>query len=90
MSVMGVNIKNFDVSFCNSFKAKIKQDQLCYSVDPNKYRNYLHDEDKTLGLTLFINYNEDRELMNYFLNTTSEDASVEDIFIKIETIGKMF
>jgi len=48
MSVMGVKIEKFYVPFCKSFKAKIIQDQLCYSVDPNKYRNYLKG--------LFTNY----------------------------------
>ena len=38
MSVMGVKIDKFDVPFCNSFRPKIIQDQLCYSVDPNNYK----------------------------------------------------
>ena len=36
MSVMGVKIDQFDVPVCNSFRPKIVQDQLCYTVDPNK------------------------------------------------------
>ena len=91
ISVMGVKIDNFDIPFCNSFKTKIIQDQLCYSVDPNKYRNYLKANEK-LGLTLFINYNEDREVLheNNYLNTSNKDAAGEDNFIQIETIGMKF
>ena len=36
MSVMGVKIDQIDVPVCNSFRPKIKGDQLCYTVDPNK------------------------------------------------------
>ena len=35
---MGVNIKQFDVPVCNSFKAKILNDQLCYEIDLNKLK----------------------------------------------------
>ena len=36
MSVMGVKIDQIDVPVCNSFRPKIKGNQLCYTVDPNK------------------------------------------------------
>ena len=45
MSVMGVKIDQFDVPVCNSFRPKILKDQLCYSVDPNIYK----DEGPTPG-----------------------------------------
>ena len=32
MSAMGVKIDKFDVPVCNSFQAKILNDQLCYEV----------------------------------------------------------
>ena len=37
-SAMGVKMEQFNVPVCNSFKAKIVEDQLCYTVDPNRYR----------------------------------------------------
>ena len=61
MSVMGVKIDQFDVPFCNSFRPRIIKDQLCYTVDPNKYKDKI-DLHKDLSLSLFINYNEDREM----------------------------
>ena len=33
ISTMGVKIDKFDVPICNSFKAKVLNDQLCYEVD---------------------------------------------------------
>ena len=32
MSVMGIKIDQFDVPVCNSFRPKIMQDQLCYTI----------------------------------------------------------
>ena len=62
MSSMGVKIDQFDVPVCNSFKAKVLNDQLCYEVDPN------HFIDRTntlkylkLGLILGLDFNEDRQ-----------------------------
>ena len=39
-SIMGRKIDAFkNISVCNSFKAKIFNDQLCYEVDLQKFRN---------------------------------------------------
>ena len=37
MSTMGVKIDQFDVPVCNSFQAKILNDQLCYEVDLKRF-----------------------------------------------------
>ena len=39
MSSVGVKIDQFDVPVCNSFQAKILNDQLCYEVDLSKVSN---------------------------------------------------
>ena len=44
MSIMGVKNENFNVPICNSFQEKIIGDQICYTVDPNKYRNSIDKE----------------------------------------------
>ena len=54
MSAMGVKIKQFDVPVCNSFRPKIIRDQLCYTVDPNKYYKHEIDLKGELSLSLFI------------------------------------
>ena len=38
MSAMGVKKDQFKVPVCNSFKAKILHDQLCYDVDLDKFK----------------------------------------------------
>ena len=83
MSTMGVEIEHFDVPVCNSFQAKVLNDQLCYEVDPNKYtyKDYLTaNEFKQAikqGLTLYIDTNDDRQ-------TKSENS---DFMIYIDTLG---
>ena len=81
---MGVKIDQFDDPVCNSFRPKITQDQLCYTIDPNSYKDKI-DLEKDLSFALFINYNEDREMA---LENT--ETMAEDHFIKIDTIGNMF
>ena len=84
MSIMGVKIDQFDVPVCNSFRPKIIKDQLCYTVDPNEYKNKI-DLKGDLSLSLFINYNEDREIPSEKIKPMEE----ENVII-IETIGKNF
>ena len=62
MSAMGVMIDNFDVPVCNSFKAKLVKDQLCYEVDPNNYIPSNRKDASYLDLMLLIDFNEDRQI----------------------------
>ena len=77
MSVMGEVNDQFDVPVCNSFRPKIIGDQLCYTVDPNKYKDKVNLEGE-ISLSLFIHYNEDRQM---------EDVSDDEEEIIINTIG---
>ena len=81
ISVMGVKIENFDVHFCNSFKPTIIENQLCYTVDPNKYKDQI-DLENDLSISLFINYNEEKEIA-----LEGNEISGEDDYIIIGTIG---
>ena len=62
LSAMGVRIDHFDVPVCNSFKAKLVKDQLCYEVDPNDYIPKNRKDASHLDLVLIIDYNEDRQI----------------------------
>ena len=83
-SVMGVKIDNFDDPVCNSFRPKIVMDQLCYQVDPNEYKNKI-DLQGDFTLSLFINYNEDKEMA-----LENNETMAEDNVIRIDTIGNHF
>ena len=65
MSIMGTKVDQFDVPVCNSFQARILNDQLCYEVDPNQFitsRQNLENVFET-GLTFLVDYNEDRQVI---------------------------
>ena len=83
---MGGKIEQMDVPICNSFRPKIVKDQLCYTVDPNKYRDSVNIQREKLGLSLFINYNEDRQISS---SPDNKNYSSNDYNIRIETIGKI-
>ena len=76
-SAMGVRVDQIDVPVCNSFKAKIYKDQLCYQVDPNKYKHRI-DLKNELSLSLFIDFNEDRQF---------NEIDNEDHIIMLNSIG---
>ena len=61
MSVLGVKIDQFNAPVCNSFRPKLIKDQLCYTVDPNVYKDKI-DLKGELSLSLFIHFNEDRQM----------------------------
>ena len=83
---MGVEIDNFDVPVCNSFKAKIFKDQLCYQVDLNNFKSKV-DLFEKVSFSLFIDYNEDRQL---FLHENEDEDVMEpqSSFVIIETLGE--
>ena len=78
MSAVGTKIKEFEYPVCNSFQAKILNDQLCYEVDPNKYKKGLSKEELKQGLKLYIDTNNDRQ-------TYPKDT---DFMIYLDTMGK--
>ena len=97
MSAMGIRIDDFDVPVCNSFKAKVLNDQLCYQVDPNVFKN--SSDDLTEGLTLLIDLNEDRmvlreekthnESKNHGLNKRITHLHKQGITIYLDTLGEI-
>ena len=71
---MGTNYSNFKVPVCNSFQATVKDEQICYEIDLEKYKTD-HDLVKQLqeGLVLYLDYNEDKQLT---VQTKKENAAL--------------
>ena len=101
MEKMGVKINQFDVPVCNSFQARILNDQLCYEVDLEKFRNNTNIEHELkLGFVFVMDYNEDRQFT--FLKAFEKDVDTrlsvklfkeddddnEQASIYLNTIGK--
>ena len=60
---VGKKVEGFSFPVCDTFKAKVLNDQLCYEVDVNNYINKdTSEEDLREGLTFIVDYNEDRQV----------------------------
>ena len=98
MSSMGIKINEFQVNVCNSFQAKILNNQLCYETDLNHYSNKDNlDRELELGFYFIMDYNEDRQVtFDKILNKTQELSMAANILdsdrnqhaiIYLDTIG---
>ena len=103
MHKMGLKVEKFDIPVCNSFKAMILNDQLCYEVDLQQYateKNF----NKALksGFRFILDYNEDRVVSKmdenqyakkkdsgFFdkFNSDAEENQDNHVLIYLDTIG---
>ena len=98
MSAMGVKIDQFDVPVCNSFQAKILNDQLCYEVDLNRFSNQENiDNELKLGFNFLMDYNEDRQVTfdqntlrkkHSLARSVAETDQDQHAFVYLNTIGR--
>ena len=99
MSSMGVKIDLFPVPVCNSFQARVLNDQLCYEVDLNKYSDkYNIDKELKLGFSFLMDYNEDRQVVikndtkmrtgRTMLENFVESNENQHALIYLDTIGE--
>ena len=80
---MSMQIENFSLPVCNSFKAVVHKDQICYQVDLEKFRNYEKFKEQLVnGLVLILDYNEDRNML-YSTSSAIEERG----YIFIDTIS---
>ena len=61
--LIGSEIDGFDMKVCNIFKPKLHYDQLCFETNLQELKNRDNLMNQLeLGLTLVIDYNEDRQI----------------------------
>ena len=98
MSSVGIKIHQFDVPVCNSFQAKVLNDQLCYEVDLSKLSNKKNiNRELKSGLSFILDYNEDRQVIlkqkmqkkkdNSLSSTVVEADQDQQAFIYLNTVG---
>ena len=99
MTELGRKIPEFALPVCTSFTRTFIEGQLCYELEVNKFFNEPRNEPKLRrGLTLILDYNEDRNLVrirgkekeikrNLVDNIVSFEESQEAL-IYIKTISK--
>ena len=79
---MGRRISQFDVPVCDSFQTKILNDQLCYTVDPNKFK----EETLENSLTFYVDTNIDRQYPN---KVQLDEHNKKEFTIYLDTLGKI-
>ena len=96
---MAKKIDHFEVPVCNSFKATVLNDQLCYEVDLNEFSNKsnLQRELKS-GFNFIMDYNEDRQVTFNHNFSRGEDMSLtgnvvesdqdQQAVIYLDTVGE--
>ena len=74
---IGTQVKNFEkMPVCNIFKPKIFNDQLCYETDLQELKdskNKILEEQLEMGLTLVLDYNEERQI-NYDISQEAKES----------------
>ena len=99
MSAMGVQTDKFSDPVCNSFQAKILNDQLCYEVDLNRFVEKDNiDRYLKVGFNFLMDYNEDRQVTfnkhqfkeknKGLANSMVDSNDDQHAHIFINTIGK--
>ena len=78
---IGVIIDQFEDRVCDIFKAKVLNDQLCYEVDPNRFKNKVSSQYLKRGLTFYVDTNNEKEI------TTKDD---NEFMIYLDTIGTFY
>ena len=97
-SSLGKMMEPYDIPVCNSFQPIVRNDQLCYEVDLDKYKGKDNiDEVLKSGLVFFMDYNEDRQItLDEIAPTTKHARFVDKVekskynknaFIFLNTIG---
>ena len=95
---MGKKIDGFGIPVCNSFEARILNDQLCYEVDLNSFSNKdnIQNELKS-GFLFILDYNEDRQVTfdqntlrkkHSLARSVAETDQDQHAFIYLDTIGR--
>ena len=70
----------FDFPTCKIFNPKIFNNQLCYQVDLNKFKDSFSSDNLKNGITFFVDMNEDRQF------SWTNDIQLKNSGIKAMTI----
>ena len=93
---IGSRIREFDLPVCNIFKPRIYFDQLCFETDLQNLKDSTKIEEQLeMGLTLVLDYNEERQ-MNVIPRNDSQKMKVfhniddNSVSIYLDTISINF
>ena len=92
---IGAKVKDFEkIPVCNIFKPKIFNDLLCYETDLQELKDSnnkdILEEQLEMGLTLVLDYNEDRQI-NYDVSQEAKESfyhHYNSVSMHLDTISK--
>ena len=92
---IGIKMKEFNIPVCNIFKPTIYLDQICYETDLQDLKGGTSKKivkQLEMGLTLALDYNEERQNYNRISKNESENTNApysnqDDASIHFNTIG---
>ena len=94
---IGSKVNEFDIPVCNIFKPKIYHAQFCYETDLQKFKsinNEILEAQLEMGLTLVLDYNEERQNTYNFISKEAKSLSknhhANSVAIYLNTISKFY
>ena len=90
---VGARINEFEIPVCNIFRPRIYLDQLCYETNLQDLKDSQRiGKQLELGLTLVLDYNEERQIYKMSHKNESQDKEEfyqnnEDVSIYLDTIS---
>ena len=99
METVGTRIEGFKDPVCNSFVPTVHQDQLCFKIDLERFRNNKDIENQLeYGLDMILDYNENRQFVRDYkkgYNDVEKQRRIfhaekqETVSIHLDTISKI-
>ena len=83
--LIGTKVDGFDMLVCNIFKPKLNHDQLCYETDLQEFKEREYEniiKQLELGLTLVLDYNEERQ-QSYFFAKEDKYSEKEELNLNV-------
>ena len=66
MTILGRRIKGINIPVCNIFRGKFHNNQLCYEIDVNRFKNRVDPKQIFRhGLTFIVDLNRNRQINKY-------------------------
>ena len=90
--LLGTKVEEFDIPVCNIFKPTNYLDQLCYETNLEKLKDSNNNHQLEMGLTLVLDYNEERQDYNTIEKNESHLMKAfyrnnDDVSIYLDTIS---
>ena len=93
---LGARINEFEIPVCNIFRPRNYLDQICYETNLQDFKDGQKiGKQLEMGLTLVLDYNEERQNYNLIQKNQSQDKEAlyqtnDDVAIYLDTISLLY